>query len=63
MNILFLTLAISLVLALIFLVGFVWATRKGQYDDLTTPSQRMLIDDFETKKNHSNKKKEEKVNV
>ncbi|HEX3035510.1 MAG TPA: cbb3-type cytochrome oxidase assembly protein CcoS [Thermodesulfobacteriota bacterium] len=55
MNILFLTLAISLVLALIFLVGFVWATRKGQYDDLTTPSQRMLIDDFETKKNHSNK--------
>lgn len=58
MNILFLTLAISLVLALIFLVGFVWATRKGQYDDLTTPSQRMLIDDFETKKNHSNKKEE-----
>ena len=56
MNILFLTLAISLVLALFFLIGFIWATRKGQYDDLTTPSQRMLIDDFETKKNHSNKK-------
>ena len=62
MNILFLTLAISLVLALFFLIGFIWATRKGQYDDLTTPSQRMLIDDFETKKNHSNKK-EETVNV
>ncbi|HSE84453.1 MAG TPA: cbb3-type cytochrome oxidase assembly protein CcoS [Thermodesulfobacteriota bacterium] len=61
MNILFLTLAISLVLALIFLIGFMWATKRGQYDDLTTPSQRMLIDDFEVQKN--NKKKEEKVNV
>jgi cbb3-type cytochrome oxidase maturation protein len=59
MNIIFLTLAVSIVLALIFLIAFIWAAKKGQYDDLTTPSQRMLIEDFETKKNHT---KEDKVN-
>ncbi|MBI2487486.1 MAG: cbb3-type cytochrome oxidase assembly protein CcoS [Deltaproteobacteria bacterium] len=58
MNIIFLTLGISITLALIFLIAFLWATRRGQYDDLTTPSQRMLIDDFETKRNDSNKKEE-----
>ncbi|HSE84119.1 MAG TPA: cbb3-type cytochrome oxidase assembly protein CcoS [Thermodesulfobacteriota bacterium] len=58
MNILFLTLAISIILALIFLIGFIWATRKGQYDDLTTPSQRILIDDFDTK---NSRKKEDKL--
>ena len=60
MNIIFLTLAVSIILALIFLVAFIWAAKKGQYDDLTTPSQRMLIEDFETKKNHS--KEEDTVN-
>jgi cbb3-type cytochrome oxidase maturation protein len=58
MNIIFLTLGISITLALIFLIAFLWATRRGQYDDLTTPSQRMLIDDFETKRNDRNKKEE-----
>jgi cbb3-type cytochrome oxidase maturation protein len=59
MNIIFLTLAVSIILALIFLVAFIWAAKKGQYDDLTTPSQRMLIEDFETKENHN---KEDTVN-
>ncbi len=60
MNIVFLTLAVSIILALIFLVAFIWSAKKGQYDDLTTPSRRMLIEDFETKKNHN--KKEDTVN-
>ncbi len=47
MTIIFMTLAISLALSLIFLLIFVWTTRKGQYDDLKTPSYRMLIDDYE----------------
>ena len=59
MNIIFLTLTVSIILALAFLVAFIWAVKKGQYDDLTTPSQRMLIEDFETKKNHS---KEDTIN-
>jgi cbb3-type cytochrome oxidase maturation protein len=32
-----------------FLVAFIVATRRGQYDDLGTPSVRMLFDDVEDK--------------
>jgi cbb3-type cytochrome oxidase maturation protein len=27
--------------------GFVWAARRGQFDDLTTPAMRALQDDSE----------------
>lgn len=40
--------AISLIIALGFLAVFYWSIRSGQYDDLYTPSVRMLFDD-ETK--------------
>ena len=60
MNIIFLTLGISIAMALIFLVAFIWATKKGQYDDLTTPSERMLLDDYEIKETKKDEK-EEKV--
>ena len=58
MNVILLTLGISLTLALVFLLGFLWAARKGQYDDLATPGQRILIDDFDGKKNASNNEEE-----
>lgn len=51
MNIIFYTLIISLLLAGTFLAVFIWATRSGQYDDLTTPGHRILIDDYEQRKN------------
>ena len=35
----------SLFVALIFLGGFIWAVRSGQYDDRYTPSVRILFDD------------------
>ena len=28
-----------------FLVAFLWATKNGQYDDMTTPSIKMLFED------------------
>jgi cbb3-type cytochrome oxidase maturation protein len=28
-----------------FLIAFLWAVRHGQYDDLETPSMRILFDD------------------
>lgn len=28
-----------------FLLAFLWATRRGQYDDMSTPSIRMLFED------------------
>jgi len=35
----------SILLALIFLLAFLWASKSGQNDDLYTPGVRMLFDD------------------
>ena len=45
MNIMFLLIGVSLIAALVFLFLFVWAVKKGQYDDIYTPSVRILFDD------------------
>ncbi|MDC7994331.1 cbb3-type cytochrome oxidase assembly protein CcoS [Altibacter sp. HG106] len=45
MNIIYLLLTISVIVALGFFVAFVLSVRKGQYDDVYTPSVRMLFDD------------------
>lgn len=45
MSILFIVLPVALVLAACGLGAFLWAVRKGQYDDLDTPPVRMMIDD------------------
>jgi cbb3-type cytochrome oxidase maturation protein len=57
MNIIFLTLGVSIAIALLFLGAFIWAAGKGQYDDLDTPGHRMLLDDYET--NAKNKQAKE----
>ena len=36
---------VSVLVALGFLVAFLWAVKSGQYDDKYTPSVRMLFDD------------------
>ncbi len=51
MSIIFFTLGVSLVLSLLFLVFFLWSTKKGQYDDLITPSHRALLENEDYKKN------------
>ncbi len=45
MNVLFVLLAVSLVVAAAFLAAFIWASRSGQYDDTQTPSLRVLGED------------------
>jgi cbb3-type cytochrome oxidase maturation protein len=47
MEIIFLLLPLSLLLAFAAIVAYVWASRSGQFDDLETPAQRMLFDDQE----------------
>jgi cbb3-type cytochrome oxidase maturation protein len=42
---------ISLVVALGFLLAFIWAVKSGQYDDDYTPSMRVLLDDEHTNQN------------
>ncbi len=45
MNIIYMLLAISVTVALIFFVLFIFSVKKGQYDDTYTPSVRMLFED------------------
>ena len=45
MNIIILLILISLSIALIFLAGFIWSMKTGQYDDTYGPSVRMLFED------------------
>jgi len=45
MEIIIFLIPIALLLAAFFVGGFIWMTRKGQYDDLETPSMRMLLED------------------
>jgi len=47
--IIILTISISLVLATVFVIAFIWSARSGQYSDLITPAHRMLIDDKQKK--------------
>ena len=39
----------SLMVALLFLAGFIWAVRSGQYEDTLTPSLRVLAEEDFTK--------------
>lgn len=55
MSIIYMLLAVSVFVALIFFFAFIFSVRKGQYDDVYTPSVRMLFDD-ELVKPESNKK-------
>lgn len=45
MDVIYILLSISILIALGFLVAFIWSVKKGQYDDTTGPSIRILYDD------------------
>ena len=45
MNMIFILIGCSIVLAMVFLAAFFWAVRSGQHDDNYTPSVRILFDD------------------
>ena len=45
MSVIYLLLAISVVVALLFFVIFLLSVKSGQYDDTYTPSVRVLFED------------------
>jgi cbb3-type cytochrome oxidase maturation protein len=45
MEVVYITIGVSIVVALIFFIVFLRSVRSGQYDDTYTPSVRMLFDD------------------
>ncbi len=58
MEVLYLTMFITVIIAIIFLFLFFVNVKKGQYDDLESPAVRMLFDDELVKP--KKKQKEEK---
>lgn len=50
MEVIFVLIGASIVVAAIFLIAFFWALKSGQYDDMYTPSIRILFDNKKRKK-------------
>lgn len=44
MSVLFILIGASIIVALGFLIAFIWSVKTGQYEDDYTPSVRMLFD-------------------
>jgi cbb3-type cytochrome oxidase maturation protein len=51
MSVIYILLTISIIIAIGFFVAFIYAVKKGQYDDSYTPSVRMLFEDELIKEN------------
>ena len=48
MSVIFVVLPLALVLVGVAVAAYVWAAKRGQFDDLDTPALRMLHDDDAT---------------
>ncbi len=48
MSIIYLVLPLALLIVLVAVLGYVWAARRGQFDDLETPAMRILHEDETT---------------
>ncbi len=57
MNIIYLLIPLSIAVALLFLAAFIWAVRSGQFEDTTTPSMRLLMEQ-DTLNNEEHREKE-----
>jgi cbb3-type cytochrome oxidase maturation protein len=49
MEVLFILIGFSLMVALFFLACFFWAVKSGQYEDRYTPAIRILFEDHQSK--------------
>lgn len=48
MSVLFVLVPLAILLVAIFVGAYVWSSRTGQFDDLTTPAMRAVHDDERT---------------
>jgi cbb3-type cytochrome oxidase maturation protein len=58
MSAIFIMVGASLLLAIGFLIAFIWSVKSNQYDDDYTPSVRMLFDNTTIQSNTTNKQEE-----
>lgn len=54
MEVIYMLIGFSLLVALIFLGLFFWAVKSGQFDDQYTPSMRVLFDSKKSSNEKSN---------
>jgi len=54
MEALFILIVASVIVAVGFLIAFIWNVKDGQYDDDYTPSVRILFEDEIKKENNTN---------
>ena len=57
MSVILVLIVISMLVALGFLIAFIWAIRNGQYEDTFSPSVRMLFEDKKKAENKDQTKK------
>ena len=60
MSVIYMLLTISIIVAVIFFVAFIFSVRQGQYDDSYTPSVRMLFEDEIVENDQKNNPEENK---
>jgi cbb3-type cytochrome oxidase maturation protein len=56
MSVLFILIGASILVAVGFLIAFIWSVRSGQYEDDYTPSIRILFENEQPNKNIENNK-------
>ncbi|MCO5114680.1 MAG: cbb3-type cytochrome oxidase assembly protein CcoS [Bdellovibrionaceae bacterium] len=61
MNILIMTIPISILLATLFILFFIKAVRSEQFDDLETPAHIVLLDEIEKENEQRYKKELERI--
>lgn len=60
MIVIFFLIPLSILVALCFLGLFIWAVRSGQYEDTTTPSMRLLLEEQKGSETDGDSDKKEK---
>lgn len=56
MGMIYIMIVVSLIVAVFFLLSFIWATKSGQFDDDYTPSVRVLFEDEQVTHNQNQDK-------
>ena len=57
MEVAYITIGVSIIVAVFFFIAFIKSVKSGQYDDTYTPSVRMLFDDELVTDPNKNKQK------
>ena len=60
MEVVYITIGVSIIVAVFFFIIFIKSVKSGQYEDTYTPSVRMLFDDELVQEKKENKQKENK---